>query len=61
MTGKAWRWVDELEEIGRTFDGSGQPDGFHFASAEIYRRLADLKDAPPPVAIEEIVGKLKKN
>ena len=61
VTSKAWRWVDELEEIGRTFGGSGQPDGFHFASAEIYRRLAELKDTLQPVAIEEIVAKLKKN
>ena len=68
--------VNELEGLSAAYPGAaghdhvrvvaldrlnGQPDGFHFASAEIYRRLADLKDAPPPVAIEEIVGKLKKN
>jgi 3-hydroxyisobutyrate dehydrogenase-like beta-hydroxyacid dehydrogenase len=58
VTGKAWRWVDELEEIGRTFAESGQPDGFHFASADIYRRLADLKDAPQPVDVAEIIAKL---
>jgi 3-hydroxyisobutyrate dehydrogenase-like beta-hydroxyacid dehydrogenase len=61
VTGKAWRWVDELEEIARTFAESGQPVGFHLASAEIYRRLADLKGTPQPVAISEIVAKLNKN
>ena len=59
VTGKAWRWVDELEEIARTFEGGGQPNGFHNASAEIYRRLADLKDEPQPVDVGTIISKLR--
>ena len=35
---KGWRWVAEMEEIAATFAATGQPDGFHRAAAEIYRR-----------------------
>ncbi|MGH7331582.1 MAG: DUF1932 domain-containing protein [Candidatus Rokuibacteriota bacterium] len=55
--GKAWRFVGEMEEIAATFANAGLPDGFHQASAEIYRRLAGYKDtAPPPV--DELVRSL---
>jgi hypothetical protein len=27
-----------MEEIADTFDAAGQPDGFHRAAAEVYRR-----------------------
>jgi 3-hydroxyisobutyrate dehydrogenase-like beta-hydroxyacid dehydrogenase len=45
---KAWRFVGEMEEIAATFAAAGLPAGFHQAAAEIYRRLAPWKDAPPP-------------
>jgi len=32
-------------EIADTFAAADLPDGFHRAAAEIYRRLAPLKDA----------------
>jgi 3-hydroxyisobutyrate dehydrogenase-like beta-hydroxyacid dehydrogenase len=35
---KGWRWIAEMEEIASTFADAGQPDGFHRAAAEIYRR-----------------------
>jgi 3-hydroxyisobutyrate dehydrogenase-like beta-hydroxyacid dehydrogenase len=35
---KSWRWVAEMEEIAATFAAAGQPDGFHRAAAEVYRR-----------------------
>jgi 3-hydroxyisobutyrate dehydrogenase-like beta-hydroxyacid dehydrogenase len=35
---KGWRWAAEMEEIAATFAAAGQPDGFHRAAAEIYRR-----------------------
>jgi 3-hydroxyisobutyrate dehydrogenase-like beta-hydroxyacid dehydrogenase len=35
---KGWRWIGEMEEIADTFAASGQPDGFHRAAAEVYRR-----------------------
>jgi uncharacterized protein DUF1932 len=35
---QGWRWVAEMEEIAATFAAAGQPDGFHRAAAEVYRR-----------------------
>ncbi len=37
---KGWRWIGEMEEIADTFAAAGQPDGFHRAAAEVYRRGA---------------------
>jgi 3-hydroxyisobutyrate dehydrogenase-like beta-hydroxyacid dehydrogenase len=36
---KAWRWVDEMEEIAATFAMAGQPNGFHRAAADVYRAV----------------------
>jgi 3-hydroxyisobutyrate dehydrogenase-like beta-hydroxyacid dehydrogenase len=44
---KAWRWSGEMEEIAASFEDAGLPSGF-LANAEIYRRLADLKDQKEP-------------
>ncbi len=41
---KAWRWVGEMDEIASTFADAGLPDGFHRAAADVFTRLADLKD-----------------
>jgi 3-hydroxyisobutyrate dehydrogenase-like beta-hydroxyacid dehydrogenase len=54
---KAWRFVGEMEEIAATFASAGLPDGFHQASAEIYRRLAGYKDVTPP-PVDELVRAL---
>jgi 3-hydroxyisobutyrate dehydrogenase-like beta-hydroxyacid dehydrogenase len=45
---KAWRFAGEMHEIADTFAAAGLPDGFHRAAAELYGRLAPLKDAPAP-------------
>ena len=37
---KGWRWVGEMEEIAATFAAAGEPDGFHQAAAEVFRRYA---------------------
>jgi 3-hydroxyisobutyrate dehydrogenase-like beta-hydroxyacid dehydrogenase len=39
---KGWRWIGEMEEIARTFEAAGLPDGFHKAAADIYRRAPEL-------------------
>ncbi len=44
---KAWRFAGEMEEIAHTYGDAGLPDGFHLAAADIYSRLAGLKDHPP--------------
>ena len=35
---KGWRWVAEMEEIAAAMGAAGEPEGFHRAAAEIYRR-----------------------
>lgn len=57
---KAWRWIAEMEEIAATFAADGLPDGFHRASAEIYRRLEGYKDAKTTPSIEEVARKLPR-
>jgi hypothetical protein len=37
---KGWRWVGEMEEIAATFGAAGQPEGFHRAAAEVFRRFS---------------------
>src|SRR5690606_6585955 len=51
---KAWRWIDEMEQIAATFEGAGLPPGFHLAAADVYRRLAEYQDADPPPPVDEI-------
>jgi len=55
---KAWRWVGEMDEIASTFAGTGLPDGFHRAAAEVFSRLADLKDADVSVTADEVTALL---
>jgi len=47
---KAWRFEGEMHEIADTFAAVNQPEGFHRAAAEVYRRIALLgqpTDATP--------------
>jgi len=37
---KGWRWIAEMEEIAATFAAAGEPDGFHRAAAEVFRRYS---------------------
>jgi len=57
-TGKAWRFIGEMEEISSTFREAGMPGGFHGAAADIYRLLAHFKNAPEPPPIEEVLAAL---
>ena len=43
---KAWRWSGEMREIAGTLAQAGLPPSFHDAAAEVYERLAPLKDDP---------------
>jgi 3-hydroxyisobutyrate dehydrogenase-like beta-hydroxyacid dehydrogenase len=54
---KAWRWAGEMEEIAASFDAANLPSGF-LANAEIYRRLAEFKDAPELPSSEEVSARL---
>ena len=59
VTGKAWRFVGEMEEISATFAGAGLPGDFHQGAAEVYRRMAGFKDAPELPALEDVLTSLK--
>ncbi len=39
-SGKAWRWVGEMQEAGATFAAVGLPDGFSLAAAQTYDQMA---------------------
>jgi hypothetical protein len=54
---KAWRFAGEMDEIAATFRDAGLPSGFHDAAAEVFRRLAGFKDAPPP-SLDEVIDTL---
>jgi len=58
VTAKAWRFAGEMDEIAATFSEAGLPGGFHTAAGEIYRRIADFKDAEEKLALEEVLKKL---
>ena len=45
VTAKAWRFAGEMEEIAATFRHAGLPGDFHAGAADVYRRLAQFKDA----------------
>jgi 3-hydroxyisobutyrate dehydrogenase-like beta-hydroxyacid dehydrogenase len=58
VTAKAWRFAGEMDEIAATFSGVGMPGGFHAAAADVYRRIADFKDAPSTPLLEEVLTAL---
>ncbi len=55
VTKKAWRFEGEMREIAETFASVGMPSGFHQAAAEIYARLASLKNARESPTLETIL------
>lgn len=61
VTAKAWRFEGEMYEIASTFREAGLPDGFHEASAEVYRRMAGFKDSNQPPDLKEVLDALLEN
>ena len=43
---KAWRFVGEMHEISASLADAGLPVGFGTAAAEVYQRLAGLRNDP---------------
>lgn len=61
VTRKAWRWIDEMEEISRTLDAVDTPGAFHEAAAEIYRRIEHLRpDGEELPAFSDVIAALQK-
>ena len=58
---KAWRYVEEMEEIAASFTDAGLPGGFHRAAAEIYRGMERYKDTTVPPSMAEVVTSLTKS
>jgi 3-hydroxyisobutyrate dehydrogenase-like beta-hydroxyacid dehydrogenase len=58
VTAKAWRFTGEMDEIAATMQAVGMPVGFHEASADIYRRLADFKGQPMSPELSEVLAAL---
>ncbi len=54
---KAWRFVGEMREIGVGLADAGLPAEFGAAAAEVYERLAGLRDNPG-ADISEVIARL---
>ena len=61
VTRKAWRWIDEMEEIARTFDAVDVPGDFHRAAAEVYRRMQELRPTSEELpSFDEVLVALRR-
>jgi len=56
VTAKAWRFEGEMREIAETFEEAGLPGGFHLAAAEIFHRMAGLKDQVQTPELDEVLN-----
>jgi 3-hydroxyisobutyrate dehydrogenase-like beta-hydroxyacid dehydrogenase len=59
VAGRAWRWVDEMTEIARTFEDAGQPGGAAAAASLLYERLASFKDIEVPPSLAELIAEIR--
>jgi 3-hydroxyisobutyrate dehydrogenase-like beta-hydroxyacid dehydrogenase len=55
VAGRAWRWVDEMGEIARTFEDAGVPGDAAVAASRLYGRLASFKDVETPPSLDELL------
>jgi transcriptional regulator with XRE-family HTH domain len=44
---KGWRWTGEMEEVAKTYQSAGLPEGFHRAAAELFERASRDEEARP--------------
>ena len=47
-----------MDEIAATFRAASVPGEFHDAAAEVYRRLAQFKDAEAMPSLEDVLSSL---
>ena len=55
---KAWRFEGEMREIAATFAQADLPSGFHEGAAELYSRMAGLKDTPGGADIDAVLTEI---
>ena len=58
VTGKAWRFAGEMQEIAATFEAAGMPPGFFQAAHDVYQRMSRFKDAEQVPELEEVLAAL---
>jgi len=58
VTGKAWRFAGEMQEIAATFESAGMPPGFFEAAHDVYQRMACFKDADEMPTLEDVLAAL---
>ena len=58
VTGKAWRFAGEMQEIAATFESAGMPPGFFEAAHDVYQRMARFKDADELPELEDVLAAL---
>jgi hypothetical protein len=58
VAGRAWRWVDEMAEIARTFEDAGLPGNAAVAASRLYERLTSFKDVEIPPSLDELLRAL---
>jgi 3-hydroxyisobutyrate dehydrogenase-like beta-hydroxyacid dehydrogenase len=58
VAARAWRWVDEMAEIARTFEDVGMPGDAAIAASRLYERLASFKDVENPPSLDELLSAL---
>lgn len=55
---KAWRFEGEMREIAATFAQADLPSGFHEGAAELYARMAALKDVSGGAGIDVVLAEI---
>ena len=58
---KAWRFEGEMREIAATFAQASLPSGFHEGAAELYARMAALKDVPGGAGMDVVLAEILGN
>ncbi|MYD96278.1 MAG: NAD(P)-dependent oxidoreductase [Gammaproteobacteria bacterium] len=58
---KAWRFAGEMREIAATFRAADLPDGFHQAAADLYARMAALKDSEGGADIDTVLRTIMRS
>jgi Domain of unknown function (DUF1932) len=53
--------VGEMDEIAASFTTAGLPDGFHRATAEVYRRLESFKGRASPPSMAEVTQAMQRS